>query len=146
MAADAAISAGVVVAAAAMWATGWLWLDPVVSLGIVAVIVLGTWGLLRDSLDLALDAAPRGIDPKAVRTWLADRPGVTEVHDLHIWAMSTTETAMTAHLVRPENPDNDQFLHEICGDMARLFNIGHVTIQVESGGVATCHLAGADAV
>jgi cobalt-zinc-cadmium efflux system protein len=146
MAADAAISAGVVVAAAAMWFTGWLWLDPVVSLGIVAVIVLGTWSLLRDSLDLALDAAPRGIDPKAVKTWLAERPGVTEVHDLHIWAMSTTETAMTAHLVRPDNPDNDQFLHEICGDMARLFKIGHVTIQVESGGVATCHLAGADAV
>jgi cobalt-zinc-cadmium efflux system protein len=146
MAADAAISAGVVVAAAAMWATGWLWLDPVVSLGIVAVIVLGTWGLLRDSLDLALDAAPRGIDPRAVRAWLAERPGVTEVHDLHIWAMSTTETAMTAHLVRPENPDNDQFLHEICGQMSSRFKIGHVTIQVESGGVATCHLAGADAV
>jgi cobalt-zinc-cadmium efflux system protein len=146
MAADAAISAGVVVAAAAMWFTGWLWLDPVVSLGIVLVIVLGTWSLLRDSLDLALDAAPRGIDPKAVKTWLAERPGVTEVHDLHIWAMSTTETAMTAHLVRPENPDNDQFLHDICGEMAKRFKIGHVTIQVESGGVATCHLAGADAV
>lgn len=146
MAADAAISAGVVVAAAAMWVTGWLWLDPVVSLAIVLVIVLGTWGLLRDSLDLALDAAPRGIDPKAVKTWLAERPGVTEVHDLHIWAMSTTETAMTAHLVRPENPDNDRFLHDICGEMSRRFKIGHVTIQVESGGVATCHLAGADAV
>ncbi len=146
MAADAAISAGVVVAAAAMWATGWLWLDPVVSLGIVAVIVLGTWSLLRDSLDLALDAAPRGIDPKAVGDWLAARPGVSEVHDLHIWAMSTTETAMTAHLVRPENPDNDQFLHDLCGEMSKRFNIGHVTIQVERGGVATCHLAGADAV
>jgi cobalt-zinc-cadmium efflux system protein len=146
MAADAAISAGVVVAAAALWATGWLWLDPVVSLGIVVVIVLGTWSLLRDSLDLALDAAPRGIDPKAVGDWLAGRPGVTEVHDLHIWAMSTTETAMTAHLVRPENPDNDRFLHDICGEMSKRFNIGHVTIQVESGGVATCHLAGADAV
>ncbi|WP_165190709.1 cation diffusion facilitator family transporter [Caulobacter soli] len=146
MAADAAISAGVVVAAAAMWATGWLWLDPVVSLGIVIVIVLGTWSLLRDSLDLALDAAPRGIDPKAVGDWLAARPGVTEVHDLHIWAMSTTETAMTAHLVRPENPDNDRFLHDICGEMSKRFKIGHVTIQVESGGVATCHLAGADAV
>jgi cobalt-zinc-cadmium efflux system protein len=146
MAADAAVSAGVVVAAFLMMLTGWLWLDSLTSLLIVAVIVLGTWGLLRDSLDLALDAAPRGIDPKAVRTWLAGRPGVIEVHDLHIWAMSTTETAMTAHLVRPENPDNDQFLHEICGDMARLFKIGHVTIQVESGGVATCHLAGADAV
>lgn len=146
MAADAAISAGVVVAAAAMWFTGWLWLDPVVSLGIVLVIVLGTWSLLRDSLDLALDAAPRGIDVKAVKAWLAERPGVSEVHDLHIWAMSTTETAMTAHLVRPVNPDNDQFLHDICGEMARRFKIGHVTIQVESGGVATCHLAGADAV
>ena len=146
MAADAAISAGVVVAAAAMWWTGWLWLDPVVSLGIVLVIVLGTWSLLRDSLDLALDAAPRGIDPKAVGDWLAARPGVTEVHDLHIWAMSTTETAMTAHLVRPENPDNDQFLHDLCGEMSKRFSIGHVTIQVERGGVATCHLAGADAV
>ena len=146
MAADAAISAGVVVAAAAMWWTGWLWLDPVVSLGIVLVIVLGTWSLLRDSLDLALDAAPRGIDPKAVGDWLAARPGVTEVHDLHIWAMSTTETAMTAHLVRPDNPDNDQFLHDLCGEMSKRFSIGHVTIQVERGGVATCHLAGADAV
>ncbi len=146
MAADAAISAGVVVTALVMGFTHWEWLDPVVSLAISLIIVIGTWSLLRDSLDLALDAAPRGIDPKAVRAWLAARPGVSEVHDLHIWAMSTTETAMTAHLVRPVNPDNDQFLHDICGEMARTFNIGHVTIQVESGGVATCHLAGADAV
>ncbi|WP_426011147.1 cation diffusion facilitator family transporter [Caulobacter sp. DWR2-3-1b2] len=146
MAADAGVSAGVVVAALVMWKTGWLWLDPVVSLGIVVVIVLGTWSLLRDSLDLALDAAPRGIDVRAVKTWLAGRPGVSEVHDLHIWAMSTTETAMTAHLVRPENPDNDQFLHDVCGEMASRFKIGHVTIQVEQGGVATCHLASADAV
>jgi cobalt-zinc-cadmium efflux system protein len=81
--------------------TGWLWLDPVVSLAIVAVIVAGTWGLLRDSLDLALDAAPRGVDTGAVRAWLERLPGVSEVHDLHIWAMSTTETALTAHLIRP---------------------------------------------
>jgi len=150
MAGDAAVSAGVVVAALVMTFTGWLWLDPVVSLGIVVVIVLGTWSLLRDSLDLALDAAPRGIDPKAVRAWLAARPGVSEVHDLHIWAMSTTETAMTAHLVRtPEpgqDPDHDQFLHDVCGAMASRFNIGHVTIQIEHGGVGPCHLAGADAV
>jgi cobalt-zinc-cadmium efflux system protein len=146
MAADAAISAGVVVAALAIRFTHWEWLDPVVSLAISLIIVIGTWGLLRDSLDLALDAAPRGIDPKAVKAWLAGRPGVSEVHDLHIWAMSTTETAMTAHLVRPDNPDNDQFLHDVCGEMATRFKIGHVTIQVESGGVATCHLAGADAV
>jgi len=152
MAADAAISAGVVVAAAAMWWTGWLWLDPVVSLGIVVVIVLGTWGLLRDSLDLAMDAAPRGIDPQAVREWLAGRPGVSEVHDLHIWAMSTTETAMTAHLVRAPDaslagPDHDQFLQDVCGAMASRFKIGHVTIQIEhGGGVGPCHLAGADTV
>ena len=146
MASDAAVSAGVVVAALVMWKTGWLWLDPVVSLGIGVVIVLGTWSLLRDSLDLAMDAAPRGIEPKDVTAWLAARPGVSEVHDLHIWAMSTTETAMTAHLVRPQNLDNDQFLHDICGELSKRFNIGHVTIQVEHGGVATCHLAGADAV
>src|SRR3989338_6253095 len=111
MAADAAVSAGVVVAAFAMSLTHWLWLDPVVSLAIVAVIVLGTWGLLRDSLDLALDATPRGIDPGKVRDWLATRPGVSEVHDLHIWAMSTTENALTAHVVRPPGADPDQFLH-----------------------------------
>lgn len=136
MAADAAVSAGVVVAALLMWATGWLWLDPVVSLLIVAVIVIGTWGLLRDSLDLALDAAPRGIDPADVADWLAAQPGVTEVHDLHIWAMSTTETAMTAHIVRPDEAGHDQFLHDVCGQLAKRFRIGHATIQVERGGHA----------
>lgn len=148
MAADAGVSAGVVVAAFAMGATGWLWLDPVVSLGIVLVIVLGTWGLLRDSLDLALDAAPRGIDPKAVKDWLAARPGVSEVHDLHIWAMSTTETAMTAHLVRPPEAgdDHDAFLHAACAELHSRFNIGHVTLQIEHGGAASCRLAPADMV
>jgi cobalt-zinc-cadmium efflux system protein len=147
MAADAAVSAGVVIAALAMALTGWLWLDPVVSLAIVAVIVLGTWGLLRDSLDMALDAAPRGIDPGKVRDWLAQRPGVTEVHDLHIWAMSTTETALTAHVVRPMGGDHDAFLHEACEHLADKFNIGHVTIQVEtSGGAHGCRLAPADVV
>jgi cobalt-zinc-cadmium efflux system protein len=147
MAADAAVSAGVVVAAFAMSLTSWLWLDPVVSLAIVAVIVLGTWGLLRDSLDLALDAAPRGIDPAKVRAWLAGRPGVSEVHDLHIWAMSTTETAMTAHVVRPLGQDHDQFLHNACAELASKFNIGHVTIQVEtSHGAHACRLAPPDVV
>jgi cobalt-zinc-cadmium efflux system protein len=142
MAADAAVSAGVVVAALAMAVTGWLWLDPVVSLAIVAIIVLGTWGLLRDSLDLALDATPRGIDPGKVREWLAARPGVSEVHDLHIWAMSTTETALTAHVVRPLDGDHDKFLHDACAELANKFNIGHVTIQVESsGGAHSCRLA-----
>jgi cobalt-zinc-cadmium efflux system protein len=146
MAADAGVSAGVVVAAFAMAVTGWLWLDPVVSLGIVVVIVLGTWSLLRDSLDLALDAAPRGIDPKAVGDWLAARPGVSEVHDLHIWAMSTTETAMTAHLVREPGPDHDAFLHAACAELNSRFNIGHVTLQIEHSGAAACRLAAPDAV
>jgi cobalt-zinc-cadmium efflux system protein len=142
MAADAAVSAGVVVAALAMAFTGWLWLDPVVSLGIVAVIVLGTWGLLRDSLDMALDATPRGIDTAKVRDWLAARPGVSEVHDLHIWAMSTTETALTAHVVRPLDGSHDQFLHDACAELASKFKIGHVTIQVEtSHGAHACALA-----
>ena len=147
MAADAAVSAGVVVAAFAMSLTHWLWLDPVVSLAIVAGIVLGTWGLLRDSLDLALDATPRGIDPGKVRDWLATRPGVSEVHDLHIWAMSTTENALTAHVVRPLDADHDQFLHDACSELASKFNIGHATIQVESShGAHACRLAPADVV
>lgn len=142
MAADAAVSAGVVVAAFAMGLTGWLWLDPVVSLAIVVVIVLGTWGLLRDSLDMALDATPRGIDTDKVRAWLAARPGVSEVHDLHIWAMSTTETAMTAHVVRPLDESHDQFLNDACAELASKFKIGHVTIQVEtSHGAHGCRLA-----
>jgi len=147
MAADAAVSAGVVIAAFLMMLTGWLWLDSVTSLLIVAVIVLGTWGLLRDSLDMAMDAAPRGIDPGKVRDWLAARPGVIEIHDLHIWAMSTTETAMTAHVVRPAGEDNDQFLHDACADLARQFKIGHVTLQIEHGaGAHACRLAPADVV
>ncbi|WP_168072394.1 cation diffusion facilitator family transporter [Caulobacter sp. SSI4214] len=147
MAADAAVSAGVVVAALVMAYTGWLWLDPAVSIAISVVIVLGTWGLLRDSLDMALDATPRGIDTQKVREWLTARPGVTEVHDLHIWAMSTTETAMTAHVVRPLDADHDQFLHDACAELASKFNIGHVTIQVEtSHGAHACRLAPADVV
>ncbi|HJV42744.1 cation diffusion facilitator family transporter [Caulobacter sp.] len=147
MAADAAVSAGVVIAALVMTFTGWLWLDPVVSLAIVAVIVLGTWGLLRDSLDLALDATPRGIDTGKVRDWLVARPGVSEVHDLHIWAMSTTENALTAHVVRPLDADHDQFLHDACAELASKFNIGHVTIQVESSqGAHACRLAPANVV
>ena len=131
------------VAALAIWATGWNWIDPVISLVIAAVIVIGTWGLLRDSLDLALDAAPRGIDPDKVRAWLAARPGVTEVHDLHIWAMSTSETALTAHLVRPDNVDPDSFLDSVCHDLIHEFGIGHATLQLETGARGPCRLAAA---
>lgn len=147
MASDAAVSAGVVLAALLMMLTGWLWIDSVTSLLIVAVIVLGTWGLLRDSLDMALDAAPRGIDPAKVRDWLASRPGVVEVHDLHIWAMSTTETAMTAHVVRPIGADHDDFLHEVGAALNSQFKIGHATVQIEhSAGPHACRLAPADVV
>jgi cobalt-zinc-cadmium efflux system protein len=145
MAADAAVSLGVVGAALVIFFTGWFWIDPAVSLVIALVIVLGTWGLLRDSLDLALDAAPRGIDTAKVKAWLAERPGVTEVHDLHIWAMSTTETALTAHLTRPDNADCDAFLHEVAHGLEKTFGIGHPTLQVESGG-QPCHLAPAHVV
>ncbi|MDP1630879.1 MAG: cation diffusion facilitator family transporter [Caulobacter sp.] len=147
MAADAAVSLGVVVAAIAIWMTGWSWIDPAISLVIAVVIVAGTWGLLRDSLDLALDAAPRGVDPAAVRDWLAARPGVTEVHDLHIWAMSTTETALTVHLTRPQNADADQFLHDVAHGLADQFRIGHPTLQIETGDSGhACHLAPANVV
>ncbi|NDR67527.1 cation transporter, partial [Klebsiella pneumoniae] len=101
MAADAGVSFGVVIAALLIMATGWQWLDPAISLAIAVVVLLSGWELARDSVNLALDAVPKGIDLKRVRDYLAALEGVTEVHDLHIWAMSTSETALTAHLVRP---------------------------------------------
>ena len=143
---DVWTSVGVVLGIGLVAITGWLWLDPVVSLVIVTVIVLGTWGLLRDSLDLALDAAPRGMDTEAVRAWLQSRPGVTEVHDLHIWAMSTTETALTAHVIRPNEDDADAFLHTVCAGLNDEFGIGHSTLQVERGTGADCRLAPAHVV
>jgi cobalt-zinc-cadmium efflux system protein len=146
MAADAAVSLAVVIGAFAMAQTGLLWIDPALGLVIAAVIVFGTWGLLRDSADLAMDAAPRRIDVDEVRAWLRALPGVEEVHDLHIWGMSTTETALTAHLLRPDNGDGDHFLHDAAEGLARRFNIGHVTLQVECGHAHPCRLAPAEAV
>lgn len=144
MAADAGVSLAVVAGAFAMAQTGLLWIDPALSLVIAAVIVLGTWGLLRDSADLALDAAPRGIDVEAVRGYLAGLPGVEGVHDLHVWAISTTETAMTAHVLRPQNADCDSFLHLACEGLERRFRIGHATLQVETSTVRACRLAPAE--
>lgn len=146
MAGDAAVSLAVVIGAAAMALTGLMWLDPALSLVIVAVILLGTWGLLRDSFNLALDAVPQGIDPTAVRAWLCGLPGVTEVHDLHIWAMSTTETALTAHVTRPANLEPDAFLHDACDGLHRRFGIGHMTLQVECGDAAHCRLSPVEVV
>ncbi len=133
MAADAGVSLGVVLAGIAILLTGWQWLDPVVSLAIVAVILVGTWELLRDSVNLALDGVPEGIDAAVVAAYLATLPGVTEVHDLHIWAMSTTETALTAHLVIPRGDDGDTLLARAGADLHERFGIAHPTIQIERG-------------
>jgi len=138
MAADAAVSAGVVVAALVIILTGWLWLDPAISLVIVAVIVWGTWGLLRESLALTLAAVPSGIDPNAVRAHLSRLPGVTGVHHLHIWAMSTTETALTAHLVMPQGHPGDAALAAIGRELRDRFGIAHPTLQIEMGDGAMC--------
>jgi cobalt-zinc-cadmium efflux system protein len=147
MATDAGISLTVVVGAGIMMLThGLNWLDPLLSLVIAGVIVLGTWGLLKDSVDLALDAAPKGVDVPEVRAWLSGLEGVTDVHDLHVWAMSTTETALTAHLTRPDNVEADRFLHAACEKLATRFGIVHCTLQVETGDGADCRLAPAEVV
>jgi cobalt-zinc-cadmium efflux system protein len=132
MAADAAVSFGVILAGLGMLATGWTWIDPAMGLAIAAAIVVSTWSLLRESLELALHAVPKGVDPAEVRDWLARLEGVSEVHDLHIWGMSTTESAMTAHLVMPAGHPGDAFLAQAARDIGRLFRIGHVTLQVET--------------
>ncbi|MBA2079446.1 MAG: cobalt transporter [Rhodanobacter sp. SCN 65-17] len=133
MAADAAVSLGVVVAALAMRTTGWLWLDPTVSLVIVVVIAVGTWGLLKHSLDLAMDAVPPHIDPQNVESYLAGLPGISAVHDLHIWGMSTTEVALTVHLVKPDAQIEDALLAQIKHDLHAQFGIDHTTVQLELG-------------
>jgi cobalt-zinc-cadmium efflux system protein len=145
MAADAAVSAGVVVAALVIRATGWLWLDPLASLAIALVIVIGTLGLLTESMRLAMAGVPAGIDRAAVERYLAGLPGVVAVHDLHIWALSTTETALTAHLVRPGRGPDDQFLIELAQQLKLRFRIGHSTIQVEHEGDA-CLLVSSEVV
>jgi cobalt-zinc-cadmium efflux system protein len=133
MAGDAAVSLGVVIAAFAIRMTGWVWLDPAVSLAIGAVIVFGTWGLLKESINLSMDAVPADIDPHAVEDYLAKLPGVGAVHDLHIWAMSTTEVALTVHLVMDEAPRTDAFLHDVSDALRERFGIGHATTQIECG-------------
>ncbi len=130
---DALISAGVVLAAIVIYYTGWLWIDPVMGLLIVIVIVGGTWGLLRDSVNLILDAVPQGIDRRAVHDYLQQIAGVSQVHDLHIWAMSTFENCLTAHLVMPQNTlwDSEDSYAAIGASLKEKFNIHHVTLQVE---------------
>jgi cobalt-zinc-cadmium efflux system protein len=139
---DAAISLGVVVAGAVIYFTGWNRLDPLASLVIAVLIVWGTWGLLREAVTLSLAAVPEGIDRSSVESYLRSLPGVSEVHDLHIWAMSTTETALTAHLVRPGAGLDDHLLHDICQELEHRFKIAHATLQVEAGDTEeVCRLA-----
>jgi cobalt-zinc-cadmium efflux system protein len=141
MASDALVAAGVVVAGFVILLTGKVWLDPVVSLAVNAVIVVGAWGLLRDSLGMAMAAAPSAVDPAEVRAFLVGRPGVESVHDLHIWPMSTTEVAFTCHLVMPEGHPGDAFLRQLAEDLARRFGITHSTTQIEIEPDTACALA-----
>lgn len=133
MAADTLVSVGVVVTGALIMATGWVWLDPAAGLVIVAVIVAGAWDLLRQSMRLALDAVPASIDPESVRRYLVGLAGVAEIHDLHIWPMSTTETALTCHLVMPAGHPGDAVLARLAVELRERFAIQHATIQVETG-------------
>ncbi|HIE56471.1 MAG TPA: cation transporter [Chromatiaceae bacterium] len=142
MAADAAVSLGVVLAGIAILYTGWLWLDPAISLGIVALVFVSTWKLMQESLSLVIDAVPTGIDPQEVADYLLGLPGVVGQHDLHIWAMSTTETALTVHLTMGECPDSDAFLQELAGQLEERFGIHHCTVQIECGPPENCPLAG----
>lgn len=140
MAGDAAVSAGVVIAGFIILRTGAWWIDPVTGLLIVAVIAWSTWGLFKDSLRMGLLGVPDGIDHGAVRDFLCNLPGVSAVHDLHIWPMSTTETALTAHLVMPAGCPGDAFLHDLAHELEHDFGIGHATVQVEQAADASCAL------
>lgn len=142
MMADAAVSLGVVFSGLAMLWLGWLWLDGAMSILIAAVILWSTWGLFRESINLSLHAAPAQIDVGRVREYLAGLQGVAEVHDLHIWAMSTTEVALTAHLLMPNGHPGDMFLNDVSEGLDKQFHIPHATLQVEIGnGAVSCRLA-----
>jgi len=139
---DALVSAGVVVGGAVVYFTGWQWVDTVIAFALLGVIAYGSWGLLRETLQLSLNAVPAGIDLDAVRAFLLAQPDVTQVHDLHVWPLSTTDTALTAHLVRPEGADN-AFLEALQQALQAEFGISHCTVQVEcltpmQGGHGAC--------
>jgi cobalt-zinc-cadmium efflux system protein len=140
MAADALVSAGVVVAGVLILLTGERWIDPTTSLVIVAIIGWGTWGLLKDSVKMGLHAVPEKIDEPAVRAYLAGLPGVAAINDQHIWPMSTTETALTAHVVMPDGHPGDAFLRELAHELEHRFSIEHATVQVETGHEHDCGL------
>lgn len=128
---DMLVSVGVVVGGALVYFTGWLWLDPAISFVILAVVGFGSWGLLRETMQLGLQAAPAGIEVAAVRRFLLTRPGITALHDLHIWPLSTQDTALTVHLVRPDGQNGNLFLRELQHELLHEFNIRHCTVQLE---------------
>ena len=139
MAADAGVSLGVVLAGLTIFYTNWLWVDPVISLVIVVVITIGTWSLLKDSFSLSMDAVPKGININEVENYFRNLDGVEDVHDLHVWGMSTTENALTVHLLIPRDLKNDSFLKVVCEDLHNKFGIVHPTIQIEkSANSANC--------
>jgi cobalt-zinc-cadmium efflux system protein len=147
LASDAALAVGVAVAGAIILATGWLWLDPAVSIVLAVAILAGTWSLMRKSMNLMLDAVPEAIAPEEVKAFLGALPRVVEVHDLHIWAMSTTETALTAHLVMPGNSCEPTFLAGVCRELHDRFDIDHATLQIDpQEAPAPCALAPDDIV
>jgi cobalt-zinc-cadmium efflux system protein len=147
LAADAALSLGVALAGVVVLFTGWTWVDPAMSIVLAITILVGTWSLMRGSLDLMLDAVPEGIDPEAVRRFLGTLPGVVQIHDLHIWAMSTTETALTAHLVMPRAAHAPAFLADACKAIHDEFGIAHATLQVDPDDAPhPCRLAADEAV
>ena len=140
MLSDALVSFGVLISGGLIVLTHWYWLDPLTTLIVVAVIVFGTWDLLKDSFQMVLGAVPIGIDPGKVRVFLSDLPGVSRVHDLHIWPLSTTQTALTCHLVMPAGHPGDQFTSQIAERLHTLFNIEHSTLQIELSEDADCRL------
>jgi cobalt-zinc-cadmium efflux system protein len=141
MAADAAVSAGVVVSAVIILQTGWTIVDPVAAILVGAAIAWSAFGLLKSAIHLSLDGVPQGIDLAAVEKWLRNLPGVADLHDLHVWGLSTTSSALTVHLVMPQGCPSDAFLEQIARDLESLFSIAHATIQVERGTEIECRLA-----
>jgi len=144
--ADAAVSAGVVIAGALLWRTGWGWIDPATSLLVSAVVLYGTWGLLRDALHLAMDGVPRNIELEKVRAFLSSLPDVAAVHDLHVWAMSTTEVALTAHIVMPWPTCEPAFFAELEHELQEQFGISHVTVQIDGSSARRCARSAAEVV
>ena len=141
LAADAGVAAGVVVGALAIRLTGLTWIDPLLSLAINAIIIVATWKLLRESLAMSLAAVPRAVREGDVRAYLAGLAGVAALHDLHIWSVSTSETALTAHLVMPTGHPGDPFLMQACGELRKRHGIGHATLQIETSLDTVCALA-----